>query len=64
MRSAFGHFGDAVEGLREIYEGTKERKTRRRIVELMRKLADLQGDEENLLGFWPEFEGLEGRAEV
>lgn len=56
MRSQFGHFGDAVEGLREIYECTKERATRRRIIELTRKLADLQGDEENLRGFWPEFE--------
>ena len=59
MRSSFGHFGDAVEGLRETYEGTKERATRRRILELTRKLADLQGDYENLRGFWPDFEALE-----
>ncbi len=59
MRSSFGHFGDAVEGLREIYEGTKEPHTRRLLIELTRKLADLHGDEANLRGFWPEFETLE-----
>lgn len=62
MRSTFGHFGDAVEGLREIYDGTRERETRGRIIELTRKLADLQGDEENLRGFWPDFEALERKA--
>jgi hypothetical protein len=62
MRSTFGHFGDAVEGLREIHDGTKERATQRRIIELTRKLADLQGDEENLRGFWPDFETLERKA--
>jgi hypothetical protein len=62
MRSTFGHFGDAVEGLREIYEGTRERATRQRVIELTRKLADLQGDEENLRGFWPGFDALESKA--
>jgi hypothetical protein len=63
MRSTFGHFGDAVEGLREIYEGTRERATKRRIIELTRKLVDLEGDYENLRGFWPEFEALETAAD-
>lgn len=62
MRSAFGHFGDAVEGLREIYEGTRERATKRRIIELTRKLTDLEGQYENLYGFWPDFEALEAKA--
>jgi hypothetical protein len=62
MRSTFGHFGDAVAGLREIFENTKERATRQRIIELTRKLVDLQGDYENLHGFWPEFEALEEKA--
>jgi hypothetical protein len=62
MRSTFGHFGDAVEGLREVYEGTRERATRKLIIELTRKLVELQGDYENLRGFWPEFEALEDKA--
>ncbi len=62
MRSTFGHLGDAIEGLREIYEGTRERETKRRIIELTRKLVDLQEDYENLRGFWPEFEVLERKA--
>ena len=62
MRSTFGHFGDAVEGLREIYEGTRESATRLRIVELTRKLADLNADPYNLAGFWPGFEELERKA--
>lgn len=62
MRSQFGHFGDAVEGLREIFDGTKEKETRRRIVELTRKLVDLYGEDANLLGFWPDFEALERKA--
>ena len=62
MRLTFGHFGDAVEGLREIYEGTKERATRQRVIELTRKLTDLQGEEANLRGFWPDFETLERKA--
>lgn len=62
MRLTFGHFGDAVEGLREIYEGTKERATRQRVIELTRKLTDLQGEEANLRGFWPDLETLERKA--
>jgi hypothetical protein len=62
MRSTFGHFGDAVEGLREVYEGTRERATQSLIIELTRKLVELQGDYENLRGFWPEFEALEDKA--
>jgi hypothetical protein len=64
MRSTFGHFWDAVEGLREIYEGTRERATKRRIIEMTHKLVDLQGDYENLRGFWPEFETLEMRGQI
>ena len=64
MRSTFGHFGDAVEGLREIYQGTRERATKRRILELTRELVELYGEYENLRGFWPGFEGLEEKARV
>ena len=59
MRSSFGHFGDAVEGLREIYQGTKETQTRRQLIELTRKLVNLLAEDANLKGFWPEFETLE-----
>ncbi len=62
MRSTFGHFGDAVEALREIYEGTRERATKQRVIELTQNLTDLQGDYENLRGFWPGFEALEEKA--
>lgn len=62
MRSTFGHFGDAVEGLREIFEGTQEKATRLLIVELTRKLVDLYGEDENLRGFWSGFEALERKA--
>jgi hypothetical protein len=62
MRSTFGHFGDAVEGLRETYEGTRERATRRRILELTRELVELYGEHANLRGFWPEFEALEEKG--
>ena len=62
MRSTFGHMGDAVEGLLEVYEGTRERATKRRIIELTRKLVDLYGEDENLRGFWPGFDALESKA--
>jgi hypothetical protein len=59
VSSQFGHFGDVVQGLREIYEGTKEGATRERVIELTRKLTDLQGEEANLRGFWPGFYALD-----
>ena len=62
MRSTFGHFGDAVEGLREIYAGTRERATKRRIIELTRELVELYGEHANLRGFWPEFEAVEEKS--
>jgi hypothetical protein len=48
-----------VEALREVYEGTREQATKRRIIELTRKLVDLYGEDENLRGFWPGFYALE-----
>lgn len=64
MRSTFGHMGDAVEGLREIYAGTRERATRRRILQLTRELVELYGEHANLRGFWPEFEAIEDKAGI
>jgi len=54
--------GDAVEGLREIYAGTRERATRRRILQLTRELVELYGEHANLRGFWPDFDALESKA--
>ncbi|MGA2763931.1 MAG: hypothetical protein ABSG17_11255 [Spirochaetia bacterium] len=62
MRSSFGHFGDVVEAVKEIYEGTRERKTKTRLIEFMDRLVQLEGDYANLDGFWPGFTQLRPRG--
>jgi hypothetical protein len=55
MRSSFGHMGDAFEGLREIYESLPENAEQRKMLrELAGKLAELTGEEENMVFYWPD----------
>ena len=55
MRTSFGHWGDFVEGAREVYSGSKDKKTRLGILELVDKCQDLGLDVVDIEGYWPEF---------
>lgn len=55
MRSRFGHPGDIIEGIREIYDSLPEDSNQRgKVKELALKVTDYEGSWENLEGFWPE----------
>lgn len=56
MRSSFGHMGDVFEGIREIYNSLPEKAEQRiKLMELSEKLADMEGEWENLYGYWGDF---------
>lgn len=56
MRSKFGHMGDVFEGIWEIYNSLPEKAEQRiKLMELAEKLADMEGEWENLCGYWGDF---------
>jgi hypothetical protein len=62
MRSTFGHDGDLVEAMHEIYSQTKERSTKRLCLQVIE--AGRDGgmiNPANITGFWPEWENLNAK---
>lgn len=63
MRSTLGHDGDLVEAIREIYEGSREATTRRRLIELVDAARGSIITEANLEGYWPGYKSLKDRLQ-
>lgn len=63
MRSTFGHDGDLVEAIREIYDHSREAATRRRLIELVEAARGTIITEANLIGYWPTFDSLKDRLQ-